>query len=98
MGRTSKELKELKEREKAYPALDKDYYLIRVARGNIYPPGWVFATTHRSGMHPATVAAVLKQYRSGTRAKQASGTCTYVGQWFMFVGPKPDKKWGPVCP
>lgn len=98
MGRISKELKELKEREKPYPVLDRDYYVIRVAKGGTAPARWVYTANHRGSIVDVTVTRVLAELADGVRAVQPERLCLFSGAWFMYAGPKPDKRWGPVCP
>lgn len=94
MGRTSKELKELKERKDAqYPVEGKDYYIERVKVGDTAMSGWVGRYRKKSSFTRDNILTCLKT----VQPREKLYNPWYV-HYFLYPGPKPDKKWGPVCP
>lgn len=96
MGHTSKELKEVakKVKEKEYPVKNKDYYVVRVARGETAYPGWITSTQRLSQM---TRARVL-EYIKGPVVDKSEKVTFSDYRWYAYPGPRPNPKWGPVCP
>lgn len=92
MGNTSEELKEIKKRAKdKEKAADTRYHLVRFKRGEQVRAGWL-GSGPRVFFTPERVERFLAE-----RREREAGRC-YTAAWFMYLGPKPNPKWGPVCP
>lgn len=92
MGRTSQESKEVSETNAEYPVENKDYHVQRYKYGEAIRPGYYFTVVKKRNVY-----ANIKSYVG----REASGNirlCAYTVVYAAYPGPKPDKKWGPVCP
>lgn len=96
MGRISKELKEIS--AEAYPILNKDYYLVRSRQGEMGPIGWLYSVVSKSAMPTARIVMLLDKFAKGHLKAQPAQRDIFGARWYLMPGPKPDKKWGPVCP
>lgn len=102
MGRSSEELKALKKLKKQAEALEwpvenVDYHLVRYKKTDRINAGWLFNAYTRRELSKTTIISVFQQYKNGNRKAQQAMPCLWTG-WYVYPGPKPDKKWGPVCP
>lgn len=93
MGRPSKELSELIKRseEAKLPVLNVDYHVVRYKGHTTIPKGWVMRRSSRNAITAEYVQVALRQ---GPQEAYVVSSA----QWAVFPGPKPDKRWGPVCP
>jgi hypothetical protein len=92
MGNTSEELKEIKKRAKEKKKVDTRYHLMRVKQGEVAPAGWLSRARTKAYFSDAKIEYAL------TNPMPGKAQHTYIASWYMYPGPKPDKKWGPVCP
>lgn len=104
MGRVSKELKALgeitekkkKKVEKAWPVANVDYHLVKVMYGEMTPPAYIYDSLYR--MSRVDIIYHMDQFRGGGLLKNGGQTLLRTRRWYLVPGPKPDPKWGPVCP
>jgi hypothetical protein len=84
MGSSSEEPKEL--------VVDVDYWIMRLRKGETAPPFWLARSTPKE-ITPAVAANVFKLANAPLAPRK------FIRQTYLLMkGPKPDKKWGPVCP
>lgn len=73
-----------------------EYHTVRVKRGGVAFSGWL---THSPNhvyikQHAAELIAAWKRGALLTQPAMSM----YSNTWVLYPGPKPNKKWGPVCP
>lgn len=104
MGHISKELKEIKEKTEkklkvakdVWPVKNKDYYILRVERGNFAPPGFIVRVARKSYFARDTIINLLKgPYNLDLRRYEVRANKV---EWFMYPGEKPNPRWGQICP
>lgn len=94
MGRVSEELKAVKEKKEGteFPRENKDYYIQMHKSGETARPGWLVVKAKKSQF---TREALLEgMQRNPAKHPQRC----YRRLYFLYPGPKPDPKWGPVTP
>lgn len=102
MGRASEELKAVKKKTKetndAWPVKDKDYYVLRVKRGQKIFKGWL--THDYSPLTRGQIILNLGEFAAGIKKPQGNGNevAMFESRYVLYPGPRPDKKWGPICP
>lgn len=99
MGSTSEEpTKAVKKGKKLeWPVNGVDYHQVKVLKGEFVPPVYLQKSFHR--LPKADVAYYLTHLKNGTfklefEMRQEHRT----KMWYLVPGPKPNPKWGPVCP
>lgn len=102
MGRISEELKAINKKaaEKA-PKVEKPapyYYIERVQKGGTARAGWLYSSYKRSLLTSELIKSVIEQFKDGKRILEPKRLCIYSSEWFLYPGPKPDPRWGPVSP
>lgn len=90
MGNISEELKEIKKRAKK--PVETRYHLVRMKGDETAPAGWLLRGRTKAYFSDARIEEALGNPRPGNAQR------IYIVCWYMYPGPKPDKKWGPVCP
>lgn len=92
MGNTSKELAEIKKKnEVEFPVENVDYYVQRYLAYTPIMSGYITYTT----VNKPTKAVILKALADPQPKK---GVVFPFKAYMVYPGPKPDKKWGKVCP
>lgn len=95
MGSISKELKELETRSKdSYPVTNKDYYIKKYMYGEMAPPGWLRRSSRRGFFSKDRVTIFLANKEPEMEMTKVATSWEY----YLYPGPRPLSKWGPVCP
>lgn len=95
MGNTSEELKDLEARSKeSYPVLNKDYYIKRHTFGETAMPGWIRRASRRNYFTRDRILNLLEQEPEYGEMNKVISSWEY----YLYPGPRPLSKWGPVCP
>lgn len=96
MGSISKELKELETRSKdSYPVTNKDYYIKKYMYGEMAPPGWLRRSSRRGFFSKERIISLLAE---GEIQEGEMLQVTSSWEYYLYPGPRPLSKWGPVCP
>lgn len=72
---------------------DQDYHILMVKKGELARAGWLTRSTTKGYFDAPHVNYWVNVPKPRTEAEKA-----YRRMYYLYKGPKPDKKWGPVCP
>lgn len=94
MGRDDKEPKTLVEGD--------DYWIMKLDRGQVAPRGWIARRRLKREFTPELLQELLAPKRGGIFVMMSTGTGLQQvfprRTYLLMKGPKPDAKWGPLCP
>lgn len=85
------------EAAKQWPVEDVDYWILRQEKLVPCPPDYVHRASTRSLITKSVMKQVFENLKTGL-IKPRKSDSFYSQVWLVYLGPKPDKKWGPRCP
>lgn len=85
------------EAAKQWPVEDVDYWILRQEKLVPCPPDYVHRASTRSLITKSVMKQVFENLKTGL-IKPRKSEYFYSQVWLVYLGPKPDKKWGPRCP
>lgn len=95
MGRASEKPKKVV--PAGFPVRNVDYHVVIIKKGAVIPGGWLAHHAHR--VSDAVLGEMVRQCGEGSRKlKSTPDVALYSNRYAVYLGPKPNKKWGPVCP
>jgi hypothetical protein len=90
MGSASKELAE--------PIENVDYYIMCYSRGSLVPRGWLQRREMKKGFTKEVVIQLIEAARRSIIKPCPDDRPALARRYYLYLGQKPEKSWGPVCP
>lgn len=74
-------------------------YAVRVKKGGVARKGYIINAYDRNALTKEYVERILLRYKQGVHKLHVYDRhCIYSGEWFVYLGTRPDPKWGEVSP
>jgi len=77
--------------------LNVDYHVVKYTHGQYVPAGWLSRSVYKSYVQGGSARPYLDQHKEN-KAVNESTVCNALSVWYLYPGPRPNPKWGPVCP